>query len=562
MANTLAPGSVLNGRYRIDGVAGSGGMGAVYRAFDTGLGGRSVAVKEMSEEGLSPQEITEATSAFQQEAHLLARLQHPNLPRIHDHFTDNGRWYLVMDFIEGETLDDYLRRYGTPGLPVDTVLHIAAQICAVLQYLHGHVPPIVFRDLKPSNVMLAAGFHVYLLDFGIARIFKPGASHDTHAIGTEGYAAPEQFGKSQTTVRSDIFSFGATLHQLLTGVDPAVKPFTFSAIHPLNPLVPARLVALITWMVQMDEQKRPPNMGVVHQELTWIAAQASPTQTFTSQQSQSAARGYSASYAAPNSISAQYAGMSVAVRSRRRTATIVGILAAVLVTLCIVALACSSVNGSLENLVQSASTAAAQSAETTNAESTQSIIQSTVSAAQSTVSSDESTLGSDESTLSSDVASLAQESGFDSDLASYAQDWSQMQADYQQEQQDYQQGCSNAGTVQTDAGSVATDLGSIQTDDGSFASSIDSFNPALQQVQSDIGTVQTGLQTLENDAAVVDISVATSESGAQAALQSAEQQVTTSDQVLQSAQAQVKQYDQETAEMNTNAQNLANGMHC
>ena len=276
MANTLAPGSVLNGRYRIDGVAGSGGMGAVYRAFDTGLGGRSVAVKEMSEEGLSPQEITEATSAFQQEAHLLARLQHPNLPRIHDHFTDNGRWYLVMDFIEGETLDDYLRRYGTPGLPVDTVLHIAAQICAVLQYLHGHVPPIVFRDLKPSNVMLAAGFHVYLLDFGIARIFKPGASHDTHAIGTEGYAAPEQFGKSQTTVRSDIFSFGATLHQLLTGVDPAVKPFTFSAIHPLNPLVPARLVALITWMVQMDEQKRPPNMGVVHQELTWIAAQASP----------------------------------------------------------------------------------------------------------------------------------------------------------------------------------------------------------------------------------------------------------------------------------------------
>ena len=105
-------------------------------------------------------------------------------------------------------------------------------------------------------------------------------------------------------------------------------------------------------------------------------------------------------------------------------------------------------------------------------------------------------------------------------------------------------------------------LGSIQTDDGSFASSIDSFNPALQQVQSDIGTVQTGLQTLENDAAVVDISVATSESGAQAALQSAEQQVTTSDQVLQSAQAQVKQYDQETAEMNTNAQNLANGMHC
>jgi serine/threonine protein kinase len=227
------------------------------RASDTGLGGRIVAVKDMTEEGLSPQEIAEAATAFQQEAHLLAGLHHPNLPAIHDHFTDGGRWYLVMDFIEGQTLEEYLQHHGTPGLPVAEVLRLADQICAVLQYLHAYSPPIIFRDLKPSNIMLTPSGHLYLIDFGIARIFKPGQTRDTMPIGTEGYAAPEQYGKTQTTVRSDIYSFGVILHQLLTGIDPAVKPFTFPWIRPLNPQVPPLLEALIMQMVQLDESRRP-----------------------------------------------------------------------------------------------------------------------------------------------------------------------------------------------------------------------------------------------------------------------------------------------------------------
>jgi serine/threonine protein kinase len=270
MADTLAPGFLLNNRYEILDLAGSGGMGAVYKAADTTLGSRLVAVKEMSEEGLSLQEVIEARADFRREAHLLASLHHPGLPGIHDYFTAGGHWYLVMDFIEGETLQDLLQSTGAPGLPVDEVLYLADQICAVLEYLHATAPPIIFRDLKPSNIMVTATGEVYLIDFGIARIFKPGGSRDTAALGTEGYAPPEQHGKAQTTVRSDIYSFGVVLHQLLTGIDPTVKPFTFPAIRPLNPVTPPQLETLIMEMVQMDDSRRPSSIAMVQQVLEQI----------------------------------------------------------------------------------------------------------------------------------------------------------------------------------------------------------------------------------------------------------------------------------------------------
>ena len=261
MNNVLAPDTLVNGRYRIVDLVGTGGMGAVYKAADTHLGGRIVALKEMSEQGLSPQEITEAAEAFEQEAHLLAVLHHPSLPSIHDHFSAGGRWYLAMDFIEGETLADYLRLHGTPGLPVAEVLRIADQLCAVLEYLHQQTPPIIFRDLKPSNIMMVPSGHLYLIDFGIARLFKPGQARDTVSLGSSGYAAPEQYGKTQTTVRSDIYSFGATLHGLLTGLDPTIKPFAFPLVQPWNPQTPPRLEALVMGMVQMDESRRPPSVA-------------------------------------------------------------------------------------------------------------------------------------------------------------------------------------------------------------------------------------------------------------------------------------------------------------
>ncbi|MBV9258557.1 MAG: protein kinase, partial [Ktedonobacteraceae bacterium] len=260
----------LKQRYLILGQAGRGGFGAVYKASDTQLG-RLVAVKEMSQSNLGAQEIASASEAFRHEAMLLAGLTHPNLPRIYEQFTDTGRSYLVMDFIEGETLDEYLDRLGSKKLPLEKVLDIALQLCSVLDYLHNRQPPIIFRDLKPSNVMMTASGHVYLIDFGIARHFKPGQSKDTAALGSSGYAAPEQYGKAQTTPRADIYSLGVTLHQLLTGDDPSDSPFHFATLQ--LPHVPALkgLDTLIMSMLSVEIDKRPASIAVIKQELERIS---------------------------------------------------------------------------------------------------------------------------------------------------------------------------------------------------------------------------------------------------------------------------------------------------
>src|SRR5579885_1846405 len=155
--------TLLANRYRLVSRIGQGGMGAVYKAIDTNFNDRPVAIKEMSSVCLSPSGVQEAEDAFKREAHLLADLMHPNLPRIYDHFTENDRSYLVMDFIEGETLEDYLQRANGDPMPLDQVLTWGEELCDVLNYLHTHQPPIIFRDLKPSNVMISNG-HIFLID--------------------------------------------------------------------------------------------------------------------------------------------------------------------------------------------------------------------------------------------------------------------------------------------------------------------------------------------------------------------------------------------------------------
>ena len=267
---------MLKQRYRIIAPVGKGGMGAVYKAEDTQLGNRLVALKEMSQSGLSPQEQKEAADAFRQEAFMLARLQHPNLPNIFDHFEENGRWYLVMSFIEGETLEDYLDHIQGKKLPLEEVLQIGTQLCTVLGYLHNQQPAIIFRDLKPANIMRTSDGHIYLIDFGIARHFKPGQARDTAYYGSMGYAPQEQFGRAQTTPRSDIYSLGATLHQLLSGHDPSSSPFRFPSLQSLVPTTPTGLTTLSTQMLEFDEDKRPASMLLVKQELQALASPVGP----------------------------------------------------------------------------------------------------------------------------------------------------------------------------------------------------------------------------------------------------------------------------------------------
>ena len=267
LANVL-----LKQRYHIIAPTGKGGMGAVYKAEDTQLGNRLVAIKEMSQSGLSPQEVKDAANAFKQEAILLAGLQHPNLPSIFDHFEENGRWYLVMSFIQGETLADYLSQTKAGKLPLNEALQIGMQLCDVLAYLHMQPSPIVFRDLKPSNIMRTASGHIYLIDFGIARHFKPGQAKDTVYYGSMGYASPEQYGQAQTTPRSDIYSLGATLYQLVSGHDPSSTPFRFPPLQSLVPAAPGNLTTLMMQMLELDEDKRPVNILVVKQKLQDIAA--------------------------------------------------------------------------------------------------------------------------------------------------------------------------------------------------------------------------------------------------------------------------------------------------
>src|SRR6266550_2539962 len=270
---------LLKERYRILVPVGQGGFGNVFKVEDTQRGNRLLAMKEINLSTLTTQEALEATNAFNREVSLLSDLTHPNLPRIYDHFTDREHWYLVMDFIEGETLEQYLDRTRSGRLPLKEVLDIGIQLCTVLDYLHTREPSIIFRDLKPSNVMRTSSGHLYLIDFGIARHFKPGQPRDTIPLGSPGYAAPEQYGRAQTTRRTDIYSLGALLHQLLTGINPEENPFRFELAPLQARSIPHKLRSLVLQMVEMDVNNRPISIEIIKQELEQIDTASRPEGT-------------------------------------------------------------------------------------------------------------------------------------------------------------------------------------------------------------------------------------------------------------------------------------------
>jgi serine/threonine protein kinase len=230
-------------------------MGAVYLVEDQRIFGKKYALKEMLNTLADPAERTLALRQFEQEARILATLEHPNLPRIIDYFSEHGRQYLVMEFIEGQTLEEILESQPS-FLSEAMVIDWALQLCNVLDYLHAHVPPIIFRDLKPSNVMLDVNGRVKLIDFGIARVFQPGKAHDTSALGTPGYAPPEQYGKGQTDARSDIYALGATLYHLLTRYNPSQSFFNLPPIRSINPNVSEAFEQVITKALSLDPAQR------------------------------------------------------------------------------------------------------------------------------------------------------------------------------------------------------------------------------------------------------------------------------------------------------------------
>ncbi len=264
-------GVLLQNRYRVISQVGTGGFGVVYKAVDTQHTERLVAIKAINLSGLRPQAVIEATDAFKREVLLLSHLSHPNLPRIYDHHTTPENCYLAMEFIEGETIEQTMGKAPEGRLPLSEVLDIGIQLCTVLDYLHSQQPPVIFRDLKPSNIMRTRRGHIYLIDFGIARHFKPGQAKDTAALGSPGYAAPEQYGRAQTTPRSDIYSLGALLHHLLTTHDPTETPFHFRPLLPNSHLAIVELGMLVMQMVERDANQRPGSMNIIKQELQRIA---------------------------------------------------------------------------------------------------------------------------------------------------------------------------------------------------------------------------------------------------------------------------------------------------
>ncbi|MGM9991819.1 MAG: serine/threonine protein kinase [Candidatus Bruticola sp.] len=255
MAAGLQVGDVLCQRYPIESILGQGGMGAVYKASDLSSK-RHWAIKEMTDDFEDEQERNEGIESFKAEADILCELDHPNLPRITHCFSERGRQYIVMDLVEGLTVDRMMHQEPNGRLSLQQVLNIAAQLTDVLSYLHEHNPPIIFRDLKPGNIMVTPKGRVKLIDFGIARFFTKGKKADTRALGTPGYAAPEQYGKGQSDARTDIYALGATLHHALTGVSPDGTMFSFEAPSKLVSSLPQALDEVVLKCCRLQASER------------------------------------------------------------------------------------------------------------------------------------------------------------------------------------------------------------------------------------------------------------------------------------------------------------------
>lgn len=249
-------GSVIDNKYEILKQIGKGGMSTVYLAMDKRLN-KQWAVKEINK-AVNDKNNEVVVQSLLAEANLMKRLDHPSLPRIVD-IIDNGRTiYVIMDYIEGESLDKILNTNGPQ--PQALVVEWAKQLCDVLSYLHNQKPPIIYRDMKPANIMLKPEGNLKLIDFGIAREYKQNNMTDTVSLGTRGYAAPEQFGgMGQTDARTDIYCLGVTLYHLLTGQNPAEPPYELYPIRQWNPSLSSGLEYIVQKCTQLNPNDRYQN---------------------------------------------------------------------------------------------------------------------------------------------------------------------------------------------------------------------------------------------------------------------------------------------------------------
>ena len=250
----LREGTLLNNRYEIKGLIKAGGMGAVYKALDKTFDNVPCAVKEMlSEKACHEDDMQYMIKRFKEEAKLLHNLRHSHLPVVKDYFIENNHYYLVMDYIEGEDLKSKLGEYPG-GVPENLVMKWAGEILEVLSFLHSQDPPVIYRDIKPANIMIKKDGTITLIDFGLARKVNPDKYIRMTAVGTPAYAPPELL-KGLPEERTDLYSLGATMHHLLTG-QMTRQMFTFEPVRSLNPAVSKELEAIVMKSLEVEVEDR------------------------------------------------------------------------------------------------------------------------------------------------------------------------------------------------------------------------------------------------------------------------------------------------------------------
>ncbi|UCC88031.1 MAG: serine/threonine protein kinase [Anaerolineales bacterium] len=281
MLEPLSPGTTLWSRYHIKNLVGQGGMGAIYQAEDTRLEGRLCALKEiLPDPGDSLEHQEQIQAQFRREASVLARLDHPNLPKVSDYFVHGGRDYLVMDFVPGQDLRELIEEARARGqfLPEQQVLAWSAQLCDALEYLHSQDPPVLHRDVKPANIKLTPAGTIKLVDFGLVKLMVPSDNRTVTVLqgrGTVQYTPLEQYGgdTGHTDVRSDIYSLGGTLYHLLTAQAPLeakqrfLRPGDMPAVRKLNPQVSVGVENAISHAMAMHPDDRPSSVAEFRAEL-------------------------------------------------------------------------------------------------------------------------------------------------------------------------------------------------------------------------------------------------------------------------------------------------------